>query len=663
MAAALLGLALAEAAVAAGAGAWSGLGWDRLVDLLVFSNAVIGLALAVSGWPIAGHRPRNPIGWLLLAGGLCFLTTAAGTALLGVASAHDLRGPGWTALATVVNAAFPWMLCPLLPLVLLLFPDGRLPGPRWRLLAVPLAAGALLFAASSLVPTMGLASELGYDDPIGWDAPALRTWGGPLATVSIACAYLGALAALVVRYRRGGERTRRRLLWLVPAASIMVAVFLADAVLDLQSVFAILPIALVPLAIMVAVLRHELLDIRLVISRSVLYLLLTLGVVAAYLALITMLDGALRRHVPAGASVAATLVIALAFNPVRIVLQRLLDRSFYGARRDPLRAVAEVGARLGDADGGLDGVLESLCGALKLPSASIVVRGGRVAAYGTPAEVRHVFPLRHGDDELGELVIGLRAGESRLDPSDERVIGLLAAPVAVAVHAGLLADRAGELAEALRRSRERVITGREEERRRMRRDLHDGLGPILTGVVLNADAARHLLATDPARAGDLLGTLREQATEAVDDIRRLVYDLRPPALDGMGLTGALREHALALTRRADGSPLTVTVHATEPAPELPAAVEVAAYRIVTEALTNVARHSTAASATVVLASGPDALRLRVEDDGANHAPWVPGVGLGSIRERAAELGGTCDLDPAPTGGRVSITIPLGKEPA
>jgi len=356
--------------------------------------------------------------------------------------------------------------------------------------------------------------------------------------------------------------------------------------------------------------------------------------------------------------VLATIVIAAGFNPGRVLLQRIVNRAIYGARQDPVRAIAEVGARLGEVGtptgAGLDAVLEALCQVMRFPSAAITVRGRQVASYGAPPADLHATPLEHGDDRLGDLLVGLRPGESRLAPSDDRVLALLAAPIAVAVRANTLAD---DLLE----SRERVITSREEERRRLRRDLHDGLGPVLTGVVLIAEAALRLLPSDPRRSAELLAQLRDQTTAALDDIRRLVYELRPPALDSLGLVGALREYAMVLSRRADGEPLEIVVEAPEPIAELPAAVEVAAYRIATEALTNVTRHSSASAATIGLHVTGSALHVSVHDDGVNvSGGWQPGVGLTSIRERAAELGGSCSIRHDRTGGRVDVYLPLVK---
>jgi signal transduction histidine kinase len=222
--------------------------------------------------------------------------------------------------------------------------------------------------------------------------------------------------------------------------------------------------------------------------------------------------------------------------------------------------------------------------------------------------------------------------------------------VAVAVRAVLLSQE-------LQRSRERLVAAREEERRRLRRDLHDGLGPILTAVTLKADAARSALDTAPNRADGLLAELRGDANQAIGDLRRVIYDLRPAALDELGLLWALGQQVDRFARQG----LSITLEAPPALPVLPAAVEVAAYRIVTEALTNVARHAHAHQVTITVAVDR-ALWLQVHDDGttstANGDGWRPGVGLVSMADRAAEVGGTLQAGPTPTGGRVKASLPL-----
>jgi signal transduction histidine kinase len=215
-----------------------------------------------------------------------------------------------------------------------------------------------------------------------------------------------------------------------------------------------------------------------------------------------------------------------------------------------------------------------------------------------------------------------------------------------------VALRAEALSAAVQASRRAIVEGREEERRRLRRDLHDGLGPVLTGIAFQADAVVNLAASDPAEVRALGTEIRAAVGDALVDVRHLIYQLRPAALDECGLVEAVRRHAQRL------APLHTRVTAGE-LPVLPAAVEVAAYRIVTEALTNVARHSTAACAEVVIAPEDAALHLAVRDDGAGPlTPWEAGVGLRSLRERAAELGGRLEAAPTPAGGEVTAWLPV-----
>jgi signal transduction histidine kinase len=220
---------------------------------------------------------------------------------------------------------------------------------------------------------------------------------------------------------------------------------------------------------------------------------------------------------------------------------------------------------------------------------------------------------------------------------------------------------AADLTTQLQRSRERLVTAREEERRRIRRDLHDGLGPVLAGIAMQLDAARRLTRRDQDAADQLLQHLREQTQAAIADIRRLVYELRPPALDDLGLAGALARHAASCS--TPGGP-QVSVDADPGLPALPAAVEVAAYRIATEAVTNITRHAGARTATVTLAAADGVLLVEVADDGRGISPGHrAGVGLISMRERAEELGGSCTVAPRPGGGTlVSARLPLAGPP-
>jgi signal transduction histidine kinase len=320
--------------------------------------------------------------------------------------------------------------------------------------------------------------------------------------------------------------------------------------------------------------------------------------------------------------------------------------------------MTRISARLADTDDDLGGVLEALRTALRLPFAALRgIEAERKSSGVAPAAVRAI-PLTYRGGRVGELIVGLRSGERELDPADRAVLELLAAPLAVALFATTLS---GEL----QRSRERIVTAREEERRRLRRDLHDGLGPALTGVTLQADLARTLVPIDPDRAVELLGELRRSASGAIDDIRRVAYGLRPPALDELGLLAAVRQQAAQLTDGAADAPTEITFDLPTALPTLPAAVESAAYRITVEAIANALRHTAEHRVNVRIGVGKD-LCLEIRDEGAPRglgpsdppAVWTAGVGLRSMRERAAELGGTCVAGPTPEGGVVTARLPL-----
>jgi signal transduction histidine kinase len=258
--------------------------------------------------------------------------------------------------------------------------------------------------------------------------------------------------------------------------------------------------------------------------------------------------------------------------------------------------------------------------------------------------------LVYQGEAVGQLILAPRVGDATFSAADRRLLDDIAHQAGVAVHAlRLTAD--------LQRSRERLVTAREEERRRLRRDLHDGLGPQLATQTLKLEAARDLVMSDPNRASDLLSGLIADSLNAIADIRRLVYALRPPALDELGLISAVREQAA----QYGSDQLAITLDAPERLPALPAAVEVAAYRIVQEALTNVVKHACARTCTVqiqLLGQGMHrTLSLEVRDDGVG-LPAQPraGIGLNSMRERAGELGGELTMNSG-RGTRVSAYLP------
>ena len=400
-------------------------------------------------------------------------------------------------------------------------------------------------------------------------------------------------------------------------------------------------------SMVVGALRPDVLDVRGVVVWGVVTFVTVIVYLSVFAGVIAGLD-ALGSQTSPGALGLIGAVLALGFHPTLVLLRGVVDQLLFGDRPDPLQAATHVADQIGD-----DPVLalRAIREALVLPYASLRADGQTLATSGTEVTHTRTLPLQLGDDAVGEIVVGLRAGDLTLAQSDADVLRIVAPLLAQTL-------RAQALARDLQTSRNAAITAIEEERRRLRRDLHDGLGPTLSGVAFATDAARNQLVGDPEAADVLLEKLRADTSAAIAEVRRLVEGLRPPALDELGLLGAVRQHAATL--HADGgSPLEVTISAPEPLPELSAAAEVTAYRIVVEALTNVARHAAATTAAVELSIAGDDLHLSVQDDGRGPHTWQPGVGMSSMRERAEQVGGTLSARSRPDGGRVEARIPLG----
>ncbi len=296
---------------------------------------------------------------------------------------------------------------------------------------------------------------------------------------------------------------------------------------------------------------------------------------------------------------------------------------------------------------GLENMVKVAAEMLRLPYVAVQRAGLTLAASGEQAGTVEEWTLVHDGTRVGTLVASPQRGHSALDRQDRQVMATMADLIAGSVSAQALTLD-------LQDARQRLVAAREEERRRLRRDLHDGLGPLLTGLGLNLDAARASLTTDPGKAGIYLGHAKEASSQVITSLREVVHSLRPPALDELGLVGAL---SLQLDRIAGGTGLTVDLRAPHDL-SLPAAVEVAAFHTISEAVTNVVRHSDATVVHVTVAPAAGHLAVTVTDDGAPTQDWVPGIGLRSMRERAEELGGTLQTTTGIDGGQVQVTYPL-----
>jgi len=614
--------------------------------------AVAFLSVPLVGAGIARSESRNPVGWIVLASG-CFLPLAAAAYLYARAAFQEraeLPAASWAGWLD----GWPWVpAVAVIPVVgLLLFPNGRLPSPRWRPVLV---IGVAALAAISVSLLFG-ATLLDFRDEA--NPTALPGTAGSIAGGLVTCvaliAPLSTAGAWSVHVRRRTtliERESLALRLIEPAAWLITASWwltLAITLVTGDSLNALpaqaLSVIVLAATAWVAIRRYRLFDTRLAISRVLIYGSLSACVIAVYLAVAASVEAVASDLVSAPVAVLAAVLIAL---PLRDLLARGANRLVYGYRDDPYGALVRLGQRLEDAavpEDVLPAVARTVRDVLRIPYVDIEIRGIRTTVgdpSGAPCET---LSLVFAGETIGVLTAEQREPGVPFTPAERTLLKGVSQQVAAAGHAV-------SLTQDLLGSRERLVAATEEERRRLRRDLHDGLGPGLAGVVLGLQRARRHVDVDPANARKQLDELTVQTQQAVAEVRRLVYDLRPPALDELGLVGALTEQARALG--------PITVLGPDLPMQLPAAVEVAAYRIALEAMTNTARHAAATEATVRV-SLDGALHLEISDNGTGlPVAYRAGVGIRSMRERAAELGGHVSIGPGTTAGTlIRATIPL-----
>jgi signal transduction histidine kinase len=515
----------------------------------------------------------------------------------------------------------------LLPLFLLTFPDGRFV-PRWT---------RWLFIAYLVLAGVGSAIERFLPHLFASD-------GGQVLWLSM---QLTGIAAQVYRFRRVSDPIQRQQTkWVVFSLVATVLLLTATAGLlsfsSLSSLFEKLiemmlvniAFLIIPLAIGFSILRYRLWDIDLIISRTLIWGLLTGLVIGIYLMIVGGLGALIQARQSFIPPMIAAGVIALLFHPLQRRVRRGVNRLIYGQRDEPYTVLSQLGKRLEmtlSPEDVLPTIVETIAQTLKLPYVAITLEKGHeinlAAAIGNPVEEMLELPLTYQGESIGQLVCGARSSGETFNAEERRLLQGIASQAVVALHAV-------ELHRDLQSSRERLVVAREEERRRIRRDLHDGLGPALASQNLRIGSARSILERDPIAAEAMLQKIERENTAALEEIRRLVYNLRPPALDELGLLRAIQQNAPRLPG------LDITFELPAELPELSAAVEVAVYRIVQEALLNIVNHSGATNASVQLSIASE-LRLTISDNGrgmpANHKM---GVGLLSMRERAEELGGS-----------------------
>lgn len=571
------------------------------MDVAVLGWAVAGVVLAASGVGLCVRSGVYASGLLFASSGVLLVvvgfTPADVAVFVGVAA---MAGLG---LAIATYPQLSWDLARTLTLAVV--PLG-VPLLAWQLAGV----GGL------------------HQGDVGWIAFAL---------VSVGAGHLW------WRLETADTQTRSSLLWVSSTTGVTVfligVVALAGAPAGLAAVVNA-GLGLVGIAAVLGAEREHPLDGRWLASRAAAWFFSLACAFATATLLFTLV--AWRSGSPPGivAMALAVVLCGTLWNPLMALVQRVSDGVLFGFRPDALTAAQRVVVGIGDDPAA---AIQAIQEGLVLPYAALTLAGENEIEVGDPPNRRRVFPIDAHGDHIGELVVGIRPGDLGLSRDDERVL-TLSLPLLVQT------IKARSLATSLQRARAASAAVREEERRRLRGDLHDGLGPRLTGIAFTADAAR-LAAATPEATAPMLDRIRQEAETALHEIRELVYGLRPPALDELGLVGAIRLKTDAL----QGLPTTLEACAL---PALPAVVEVAAYRIVMEALTNVVRHSGATRGSVTVQAHDDHLTVTVADNGHAEREWIPGIGLTSMRERAEELGGSLTHSATPTGSQVTARLPL-----
>jgi signal transduction histidine kinase len=647
---AALSVSMAAAAVTVVV-AWS-------LDRSALGYAVVTAALCpVVGALVVARQPRNPVGWLLIAVGLF----EAGAVL---------AGPWATVALDVERGALPagqlaawlgdWLWIPahglLVTFLLLVFPDGRLPSRRWRVVAAFAAVALLVQVAAPMTVLSQLHVRTSFGEP--YPDERLATLLGSLGYRLVLVAAVASLTGLAWRLARMPAGERGPFLWFAGGAAVAVLLLLPLNLITDPQIRQVVQLAVVvslPTGALVAIVRHRTYGIDVVLNRTLVYATLSAVLVGVYLvaaALVQLLaDGAgrLSTVVAAGAT-------ALVLTPARSRLQGLANRLMYGQRNDVHQVVATIGDQfeaIAGTDDALSGVVGEIASSLRLPHVALETAGPAptvLATTGHPTPLAEKMPLHANGELVGHLVAAPRRGQARLTERDRSALRQIGRVAATAV-------RQIQLTDELHRARERLAGDLEEERRRIRRDLHDGLGPTLATIVMGLEETKAVHRDDPQRADALLGDLKQQTREAIGGVRSLVYGLRPPALDDLGLLEAVRQTASATGAR---SGLVVELDAPAQLPELGAATEVAAYRIVHEALTNVVRHAGASRAEVTIRCTPGELCVGVTDDGRGLPDdLVAGVGLTSMRERLHDIGGRLTLR-SDGGTIVHAALPRGR---
>jgi signal transduction histidine kinase len=649
-------------------------------------------AFPVIGYVLATRRPENAVGWLMVAMGV-FFGASATISSIGWYLLYSGRRDAGLALFAIDSPG--WVPIVVLPItfLLLLFPDGYLPSPRWRWFAWAVGIGlAIVYLAILLDP-----GPIDYPplpknvpNPLGIEAlgPILNAAQAVILLIPISV--LGSLLSLVLRFRRSTGIERLQLRWLMTAAAIVALLYTGVILVSLggswggggepgwllwlQNV-AVVSFALIPIAMGASILRYRLFDIDVVINKAVVFGALAVFITMVYVAIVVGVGALVGSRTSPVLSAVAAAVVALAFQPLRRRAQRLADRLVYGRRATPYEVLSEFSERVGHTYASeelLPRMARALGEGTGAARADVWVRSGGdlrptanwpedapaldprpVASAEGEATASGTFePVRHHGELLGALSIEKRSGES-LSATEEKLIQDLAAQAGLVMRNAALTEDLLDTIEQLRTSRQRLVTAQDEERRKLERNLHDGAQQQLVALTVKLGLLERLVARDPAQAEAIAAQLQGEATEALEELRDLARGIYPPLLADKGLVAALesqaRKSTVPVSVEADG----VGRYARE--------AEAAVYFSCLEALQNVAKYASASRATVRLMDGNGHLRFEVIDDGVGFdaAASFHGTGLQGIADRLAALGGEVEIRSAPGAGTtVAGTLPV-----
>jgi signal transduction histidine kinase len=675
--------------------------WLSLLDPRRQGSLILTISFIL--FPIVGYlltirRPDNAVSWLTLGVGAALgLST-----FLGFYASYAINtSAGGSHIGEIAEALDQPMWIPILVVpvtfLLLLFPEGHLPSPRWRWFAWVVGVGTV-FVFFAILVSPGPLTESDFpnlQNALGVEG--LRTFLS-IATASIIIlpiGVVGSLVSLVLRFRRSTGIERLQLRWLVTAAATVAILYALALVLSFNSTWtsaftpgwltvlqtlAVASFGLIPIAIGISVLRYHLFDIDLVISRALLLGAMAIFITAVYVAIVVGVGALVGSQASPVLSAAAAGVVALAFQPARRRAQRLADRLVYGQRATPYEVLSEFSERIGHSYAN-DELPPRMARALGEGTAAARVdlwvrigdelRGDAVwppdsgspapliaaeHAEGSVTATSMLEPIRHQGELLGALSVEKRPGES-LTPTEEKLVRDLAAQAGLVMRNVVLTEQLMHTIDELRASRQRLVTAQDEGRRRIERNLHDGAQQQIVALTIKLRLLSQTIERDLQRAMSMVADLQTDANDALEQLRDLARGIYPPLLADQGLAAALQAQATKAS--------VPTVVRSEGIDRYPPDTEAAVYFCVLEALTNIAKYAGATTVDVTVSQVDGELRFGVTDDGAGFdaQAMTYGTGLQGMADRLDAIGGTLQVSSSPDSGTtIHGRIPVGSAP-